>query len=322
MKVIYIISLGHSGSTLIDCILGTHPTFHSSGELRYLNWQLERTKNSLATLKTQNICTCGNDFRNCNFWSKVFKVLKQKTGSDIVNNPRSFDTAYFKQFAYKDRGGFNRSFINKVKAYTTREWCELGWSYRRLLWLEPKLNRWLYNNWILYESMAEVGNKPIIVDSSKHLLIALLLQQYKPKEVTLLFLHRSIEGLISSAKRRATEKEQDYNIQEGIKTKKKFEKRIVKYKKNVPDLSYIDAFYEDVVAHPASFLNKIVYKTGASQDYQRQKDKKFYIDPSNLHLVAGNPMRYKGKMQVKYEDSWKENLTANEKDLINRLYYK
>lgn len=44
MKLIYIIAQGHSGSTLTDCILGTHPDVVSSGELRYINWQLERTK--------------------------------------------------------------------------------------------------------------------------------------------------------------------------------------------------------------------------------------------------------------------------------------
>lgn len=95
MKVVYIIAQGHSGSTLADCILGTHPDFISSGELRYLNWQLYRTMNKRASVKGQNICTCNKDFRECSFWSQVFQEIQNKTGCDIVSDPTSFDTAYF-----------------------------------------------------------------------------------------------------------------------------------------------------------------------------------------------------------------------------------
>ena len=49
MKLVYIIAQGHTGSTLMDCILGTHPEFISNGELMYLNWQLERTKDQKKT---------------------------------------------------------------------------------------------------------------------------------------------------------------------------------------------------------------------------------------------------------------------------------
>src|SRR5690606_20935054 len=104
MKLIYVIAQAHTGSTLIDCILGTHPDFVSSGELRYINWQLYRTRDKTSSVEAQNICTCERAFRDCNFWSNVFTLIKEESGSDMVIDPLSFDTAYFKQFSFQNRG--------------------------------------------------------------------------------------------------------------------------------------------------------------------------------------------------------------------------
>ncbi|MFW5804266.1 MAG: hypothetical protein ACOCWG_03435 [bacterium] len=38
-KLIYIISTGHSGSTLLDILLGTFNNVFSTGEFRYFTWQ-------------------------------------------------------------------------------------------------------------------------------------------------------------------------------------------------------------------------------------------------------------------------------------------
>lgn len=319
MKLIYVIAQAHTGSTLMDCILGTHPDFISSGELRYLNWQLYRTQSETPSVKAQNICTCERSFRDCNYWSKVFELIKEKSGVDIVAKPSSFDTAYFKQFAYQNYEGVIPTLGDKVKAYVFRRWVEIGFSYKKLLILEPKIETWLANNWLLYESMAKVTNKSIVVDSSKHLLIALLLQQYRPKDVHILFIHRTVEGLVASAKRWASKRGQKYEIKKVLQSKKTYENRVTKYKSHIAELQYIDVNYEDFVSQPASFLHHVVRSVGASEEYSKQENDSFYIDPSLLHLVAGNPMRYKGKQLVRNDIRWKTELTAEEIKLIQKI---
>ncbi len=316
MKLIYILAQGHSGSTLTDCILGTHPDVVSSGEMRYLNWQLERTKNIVASVSAQNICSCGKDFRECVFWSEVFKRITKKTGKDIVADPTSFDTAYFGQFAYQNRGGFDRSFVEKVKGYIFREWVEKGWPIEWIGWIEPKLRKWIENNWMLYETMSEVADKQVVVDSSKHLLIALLLQQFQPKDVWIVFLHRDVKGLAASYKKWAGRKGRPYVVKETMESTKTFENRVRKYKRTIPDLQYIDAQYEEIVRHPAEFLEQVVQKVGISTAYEKQQNDDFYINPSAHHMVAGNPMRYRGKQLVRYDESWKERLTEDELQVI------
>lgn len=311
MQLVYVIAQGHTGSTLLDCILGTHPGFVSSGELRYLNWQLLRTQGVKASVKAQNICTCEEDFRDCAYWSQVFTDLKNKTGSDIVANPLSFDTAYFNQFSYQNRGGKKPSYLDKIKAFLVREWLEKGYSHKTMQYLEPKLKTWLRNNWTLYQSMAHVANKPVVVDSSKHLTIALLLQQYQPEQVSLLFLHRSAEGFVASRKKWAKKRNKPFNLHQTIAEKDKFEKRVEKYKKNIPNLRFLDIEYEHLAESPATVINKVAAHVNLKPPIG-QSNEAFYINPSEQHIVAGNPMRYRGKQQVMYDDRWKKELTDDE----------
>ncbi len=86
-KVIYIVSDSHSGSTLLDLILGSHPLIQSVGEVRRI-----RTKSvSLESLLAYNLidevnsnktlityCSCGLPIDKCNFWSKVIEDYESK----------------------------------------------------------------------------------------------------------------------------------------------------------------------------------------------------------------------------------------------------
>ena len=319
MKLIYILSQAHSGSTLTDCILGTHPDFISSGEMTYLNWQLHRTKETKSSTEAQNCCTCEQDFRNCEFWSKVFDKIKNKTGKDIVIDPESFDTAYFGKFSYQNRGGFKKGILDKTKGYIFRKWIENGYSFKKIYWLEPKVKLWVENNWLLYETMSEVAQKPVVVDSSKDLRIALLMQQYKPKDVYIFFIHRDPKGLASSYKKWSNKKGKIFSVKDSIKSKHKFERLVDKYKR-IKGLSCFDFDYEHIVQYPTDIINEVVREIGANTNYSEQSNKEFYIDPSKQHLVAGNPMRYRGKQLVRYDESWKKHLSDEEIKLIDLAF--
>lgn len=303
----------------MDSILGSHPQIQSSGELRYLNWQLWRTINKKPSVADGDICSCEHDFRECPYWGKVFEVIHHKTGSDIAHDPHSFDTAYFGQFSYANRGGFQPSYYQRLQATFFRRYLEQGWPLANIKWLEPQLNIWLANNWLLYETMAEASNSKVVVDSSKHLLIALLLQQYHPNSVTFLFIHRSIEGLVSSAKRWSKKRNTTFNLEKVVKEKQTFERRVVKYKKNISNLHYLDIDYEQFVAAPASFLKDLSNALELSTKGLTKSDSAFFIDPSQQHIVAGNPMRYRGRQQVEYDERWKMELSEREYQYIQKM---
>lgn len=308
MKIVYILALGHSGSTLLDCILGTHSNFISSGELKYLQWQLYRTINVKATVENADICTCGKDFRKCDYWSTVFKIINKEKFIDITKEPKKFNTKFFNNFIY----GKKRKVLDRIKGYIIREWLELGYSLKIPKLIEPTLSEQIQNKWQLYEAMAKVADKEVIIDSSKDLAQALIMQSMYPRDVYIIFLHREALGIASSAKK--------YNssVKKRLEDKKRFSKRVVKYKKNIKGLKSMELVYEDFVKRPATTLTKVENFLNEKNKNKPQQDDDFYISPQELHIVAGNPMRYRGTKQVRYDSSWKNRLTQEEVDFVKK----
>ena len=90
VKVIFIASLSHSGSTLLDLMLNAHPEVASVGELKQLGRfaRLEKPNRQLR-------CTCGAEsLLSCKFWTRVSELTKAATGRTIGElNVEDYDEA-------------------------------------------------------------------------------------------------------------------------------------------------------------------------------------------------------------------------------------
>jgi len=81
-QLIYIAGSGHSGSTLLDLLLSTHPDVCGLGEARMLvddNQRPEYTANA-----SERICSCGEAINRCPLWSRFLsnvEVLEADFGS-------------------------------------------------------------------------------------------------------------------------------------------------------------------------------------------------------------------------------------------------
>jgi len=76
LKVLYIASLPHSGSTLLDLLLGSHSAVHGLGELRTLKRYVAAPRQGALGGKRQQ-CTCGaSSVWRCRFWSAVDVALR------------------------------------------------------------------------------------------------------------------------------------------------------------------------------------------------------------------------------------------------------
>jgi Sulfotransferase family len=69
-KVIYIAGSAHSGSTLLDLILGSHSRAESVGELKHLP--------TVMAGPTNRRCACGLTISECSFWAEVIFQLRAK----------------------------------------------------------------------------------------------------------------------------------------------------------------------------------------------------------------------------------------------------
>jgi hypothetical protein len=70
-KIIYILGGGHSGSTLLDLILGSTEQSFSVGELMYVDFYKGYKNVKSFRLVRGRLCTCGEHFDECAFWSNV-----------------------------------------------------------------------------------------------------------------------------------------------------------------------------------------------------------------------------------------------------------
>lgn len=106
MKIIFIASLSHSGSTLLDLMLNAHPDVVSVGELKQLG-RFARFEKPGRRLR----CTCGAEsLVSCDFWSRVSAMTKASVGRTI----RDLNVE-----DYHDVGTFNEDNVALFEAIAT-----------------------------------------------------------------------------------------------------------------------------------------------------------------------------------------------------------
>lgn len=82
-KIIFIFGSGHSGSTLLDMILGSSGNAFSVGELRQWNKYFHKGYQRKHPEQDFNHCTCGSKILECPFWYKI----NDKEKLDLENEP-------------------------------------------------------------------------------------------------------------------------------------------------------------------------------------------------------------------------------------------
>jgi hypothetical protein len=77
-RVLYIASSGHSGSTLLEVMLGNHPAINSVGEVH-----------RLSIFPYSRLCACGSVIAQCPYWNDIAAAVAQRLGAD---RPVTWDT--------------------------------------------------------------------------------------------------------------------------------------------------------------------------------------------------------------------------------------
>ena len=89
IKIIYILGDGHSGSTILDLILGSHTEIEGVGELT----TFDRYKQYLLKDKTASkdfLCACGATIDKCGYWNKIMDRLSAAVDPSALEiNPKN-----------------------------------------------------------------------------------------------------------------------------------------------------------------------------------------------------------------------------------------
>ena len=164
------------------------------------------------------------------------------------------------------------------------------------------------NNWMMFDTIGHTCDVQYVVDSSKHIYRAKLLHSRRPSDVYVLLLIRDLRGLAYSSIRRG---------RDPLRTARKFVRqynRILATVRNMDGAAYTAVGYEQLCADPVGQRRRIAKFLGLEDPGDTLE-----IDTTKHHLAGGNPMRMKGKIEIKLDESWKENLAPDLQVRIEKI---
>jgi hypothetical protein len=253
--IIYISGEGHSGTTLLDVILGSQEQAFSSGELVYF---------AQKGLINAEYCACGSQVPDCEVWSKVNEEWKRK-----------------RKLSLDEYVEIQRKLTSKKNIFS---------SYFLLQNATGKFLHYLNDTQALYDSIFEVTNSQIIIDSSKAPGRILTLKKLD-FDIQVVHLIRRFGDVLNSYKKSVSK-----NLEEGVEHEiGPLDSSYVLYSwlaKNLftylfsTGISYQKIKYENLVMDPAKELGLFLNGNGGLSIKLKQRGP-FYMK----HLVAGNQSR-------------------------------
>jgi len=294
VKVLYIMGMTRSGSTILDRIIGQCDGFFSLGE-SYSIWDLNVLQNQR--------CGCGSRFDECGVWTRIFANayggIYQDTALEMscVWN-RYLRTRHIPRM-FIPFGGINRK--------------------RCLDNYKQQMER-------LYRAIRRVTGARVIIDSSKFPTYARLLTEMPGIELFVVHIVRDPRAVAYSWLRRKKEPSSgDANELMQRMTPAGTAKlwgvwnvagELAFRGRNIP---YLRIRYEDFIAEPKSTVERIldlVHEPSKGLPFTGEMTIELGID----HTLAGNPNRFAtGVQELSLDDAWKTKLKSGHRRLVTSI---
>ncbi|WP_298801747.1 sulfotransferase [uncultured Pseudokineococcus sp.] len=290
-QVLFIAGLGRSGSTLVERLVGDLPGACPLGEVVHL-WE--------RALRDDETCGCGTRFSACPFWTAV--------GEHAFGGWHHVDV--------------DEVLALKAKVDRTRHMPLMLWpvlSRRRAADVRRYAD--LYER--VYAAAREVSGAEVVVDSSKHVSLVLVLRR------TLTGLHvlhvvRDVLGVAHSWQKAVLRPE----VRDGDALMPRYRPGYVAVAWSLYNSVLLllprtgtDVLllrYEDFTDDPRGALRRVAAHAGlpaAGADELFVSDHEVVLSPS--HTVAGNPMRFKtGRTPLRRDESWRAGLRRRDALLV------
>ena len=243
IKLVSIIGAGHSGSTLLDILLGGHADICSVGEISHWDQYLSE----------KQICSCGYPPHECVFWQQIVKswydYLEQIKPVVSTTDTRSNTVV---------------GFSNRIRYRGSLLFTLLLPMYRQPQFLDtllPEYTQRANNILELYSHIRDFSGKSIVCDSSKAVYRFRLLHAHRPEQCKAIFLTRDGRAVASSHFKREGEP-----VEVNARRWKFTNKYTMHMLRTLPDHTYIHIRYEELCREPKLTLQKICDFLGCTYD--------------------------------------------------------
>jgi hypothetical protein len=295
---VFICSAGHSGSTLLSLLLGSHRDAIALGEITQM------PKN----LALNTPCGCGAPVRECPLWSDVVaRLARQERFARIRERPYDLNLGFFEAGTVID----------------VRQQTALRKLYRRLVYaaayarwrtgllpdaVTGPLSAGACNKHELYRIVASVSSKPLLIDSSKHYLEAVSLYRAAPKRTKILLLVRDGRAVFYSGLKRG--KPRGEALDPWLQS---YRRALPLLESEIAPRDILRVSYENLAADPARELHRICEFIGVPFDGQ-MLDFRSRIH----HVLSGNDMRLADSAAIRVDAAWRERLAQDDLDYFER----
>jgi hypothetical protein len=296
-RIIYICGSGHSGSTLLDLILGSHSQVVSLGEIG----QFSRF------FRDNDLCTCGAPAQRCEFWRNVQQTLLSSFGYDLFAPPQDHIVSFLpghKQLQKQPnwiRQKFSYDSLSAIGLLGSLSLLHFG------LKLAPSISQGLAYNIALFDAVIQSSQVQYVVDSSKSWFRMKLLYLWKPELMKIIFLVRDGRGVVYSHIRK-----ENLSIEEAARSWARTQKANLWMLRSIPAESWRLVRYEDLTSEPDSTLLNLCNWLGLSYEPEMLRFRQ-----TKHHNLAGNRMRFGSEEKIINAAHWRSELKAEDLDAFN-----
>lgn len=304
-QLVYITGSGHSGSTLLDRLLGSHPDVMALGEIHRFSLGLHRDEKPFR-------CDCGLPLQKCPFWERVIEKILKRMSFDKKEFLTQFKTSdhsvlgqisgekYFNakteyQFLPRD---LEKYFLTLMPSLV----CPL---LDRLGLLGNHLSQ-ARNSHVMFDAVSELTEKSTIVDSTKSpmRMRALHLTAYYPMKV--IYLKRDGRAVTNSRMKR-----QSISMERAAKIWVAENKKVRMVLRSMKGVDILEVNYEDLCGSPKGEIARI-YR------FLKLPDSPASLSTTERHAVGGNPSRFNIDDVIVADEKWRQDLSLNDLAIFDK----
>ncbi len=293
-QLVYVASIGRSGSTLLELLLGAHPEIATLGELHL--WPHE-----IAAGTSRLPCGCGSPLDACPFWAEMRRRV-----DPLAAPPPRLD-------AFREQMDYGR-------AFRLERMGDFWWNGSRS---SADIDTYAANTYRVVEAFADVaaeetGHRPrLLVDASKDPYRLNWLARSGRFDLTILHLVRDPRGFVHSERknvgdvrgrallRLAARKSVGWRLHSAL---------VRRTAALLPSDRYRLVRYEDLATEPARVIGEIQTLLGVAPDPTVITA----FREHRYHAVGGNPMRHRAG-GIALDERWRTELPTSAQHLIRLL---
>lgn len=294
VAALYILSAGHSGSTLLNLLLGRHPACVAVSELTYLPGNVRHDQ-----------CTCGQRVPDCDHWRRVARELRRRTGWDLFDDPARFDLGYRDAPRGPHRAG--RGYRLAWQARRVARYLSYAHGVPLPSFVHSRFDACVRRRLVVYDAIRAAGGRRVVVDASKEYLLGAALNRASEGLTRLVLLVRDGRAVFHSNLKRGFPR-----LWSLAAWQKYYEHALPVIARSVRAEECLSLRYEELAADPAGQLARVCEFAGLDYD-AAMLAKRARVQ----HLASGNDMRFHAQLEIRCDDAWQTALSRADRDFFD-----